>query len=133
MRKYVQFGAGEPFKGPPYQLGYGLGGSFRKFFKWIVPLVKQHAMPHIQRGLADLGRTAMSSVSEFARDVADGKDVQTSAKIHTHKALNSVKEKIENKLNGGKRKTKKSSVIRKTKKQKIFFRKQSKKFDDIFV
>ena len=130
MNKYIQYGGGEPFKGPPYQLGYGLGGSFRKFFKWIVPLVKQHALPQIQSGISDIGRTAMSSVSDFARDVADGRDLKTSANTHASRAISAVKEKIEKKLSGGKRK-RKTRVTRK--KPKFILAKQSKKFDDIFV
>ena len=129
MNKHVQYGRGsDPFRGPPYQLGYGLGGSFRKFFKWIIPLVKQHTLPHV----ADIGRTAMSSVGDFARDVAQGQDLKSSATLHMNKAVAAVKEQVEKKLRGGKRKKRK--IIRKTKpKDKIIIRKQSKKFSDIFV
>lgn len=28
------------FRGDVYQKGYGLGGTFKKFFKWIVPIFK---------------------------------------------------------------------------------------------
>lgn len=125
MNKY---GGGAPFRGPPYQLGYGLGGSFRKFFKWIVPLVKEHTIPHIKSGLADLGRTAIGSVGDFARDVANGQDLHTSAKLHLHNAVENVKHKIEKKLRGGKRK--KRGIIRKN---RIILKKKSKKFEDIFV
>ena len=28
------------FRGTPYQRGYGLGGAFKSFFRWILPLIK---------------------------------------------------------------------------------------------
>ena len=39
------------YRGSMYQKGYGLGGSFRKFFSWIIPLVKKHALPTIESGI----------------------------------------------------------------------------------
>lgn len=35
----------EFYKGSPYQRGYGLGGTFRRFFSWLVPIFKEHALP----------------------------------------------------------------------------------------
>ena len=31
------------FKGAYYQKGYGFGDVFRRFFRWIVPIVKKNA------------------------------------------------------------------------------------------
>ena len=45
-----QLGGYEVFKGPMYQQGYGLGGYFRKFFKWIVPIAEKHVLPHLKSG-----------------------------------------------------------------------------------
>jgi hypothetical protein len=114
MNKY-HFGGGELFRGPAYQRGYGLGGTFRKFFRWIVPLVS----PHIK----DLGRTAMSHVGDFAKDVAAGADLKESASRHINTTVNSLKDKIERKLRGeGKRKLKR---------KKILFKKKT--YNDIFA
>ena len=121
MNKY---GGGDVFRGPPYQQGYGLGGSFRRFFKWMVPLVKQHTVPMLQSGLSEIGRTALGSVGDFAKDVSQGEDVKTAATKHINTAVSNLKNQIENKLSGrGKRKHKKP---------KILLKKRTKKFDDIF-
>lgn len=122
MNKY---GGGDVFRGPPYQQGYGLGGSFRRFFKWIVPLVKQHTLPVIQSGLTEIGKTALGSVGDFAKDVSQGEDIRSSASKHINSAVSNIKNKIEKKLSGQGKK-------RKPKKSKILLKRRSKKFDDIF-
>ncbi len=48
------------FRGSVYQKGYGLGGSFKRFFKWIIPIFKQHALPKIEIGLKQVGSEALS-------------------------------------------------------------------------
>jgi hypothetical protein len=41
------YGDYDVFRGSIYQKGHGLGGNFRKFFNWIVPLFQKYAMPTI--------------------------------------------------------------------------------------
>jgi hypothetical protein len=107
MNKY-QYGGGEAFRGPAYQRGYGLGGSFRRFFKWLVPLVS----PTIK----DLGRTAIGHVGDFAKDVAAGADLKESAARHINTAVNSLKDRVEKKLRGeGKRNIKRKKILIKKK------------------
>ncbi len=36
------------YKGLTYQKGYGIGDQFRRFFNWITPLLKKHALPKIE-------------------------------------------------------------------------------------
>jgi hypothetical protein len=104
MNKY-QYGGGEPFRGPPYQLGYGLGGTFRKFFKWVIPLIS----PSIQ----EMGRKALGHAGDFAKDVAAGADLKEAASRHINSAANSVKDHIEKKLRGEGKKRKRKIIIRK--------------------
>ena len=44
------------YRGSVYQQGYGMGSTFRKFFKWIVPIFKQHALPTIESGLKHVSK-----------------------------------------------------------------------------
>ena len=43
------YGDYDVFRGSIYQKGYGLGGNFRKFFNWIVPLFQKYALPTINK------------------------------------------------------------------------------------
>ena len=125
MNRYRLGGGGDynVFRGPPYQLGYGLGGSFRKFFKWIMPLVKQHAVPALQSGLKDIGSTALSSAGDFAQEVAHGRDVREAAREHFNTAVGTIRNQVEKKLRGGKRKKKRVQII---------LKKHKREYNDIF-
>ena len=39
------------FRAMKFQRGYGLGGVFRKLFKWIVPIFKEKAFPSLLRSI----------------------------------------------------------------------------------
>ena len=42
----IQAGGGPPyFQGKQNQKGYGLGGIFRNIFRWIMPIIKENAIP----------------------------------------------------------------------------------------
>ena len=98
------------YKGSYMQAGYGLGGTFAKFFKWIIPLVKP--------ALASVGNKALDMASDIANDISVGKSFHESAGTRINTALTSVKEDIEKKLKGGKRKRK--IKTRYSKKRDIF-------------
>ncbi len=88
------------YKGSYIQQGYGLGGQFKKFFKWIIPLVKP-ALSHV-------GNKALGVVGDIAKDVSVGKSIHESAGTHINTAVADLKNDIEKKLKGGKRKRKRS-------------------------
>jgi hypothetical protein len=92
------------YRGSYTQQGYGLGGSFKRFFKWIMPLVKP-ALTHV-------GNKALNVVGDIAKDVAVGKTLQESAGTHINTAVTELKNDIEKKLRGnGKRKKRKYKDI----------------------
>ena len=64
------------FRGAPYQRGHGFGDVFKKFFRWIVPIVKQHAGPIA----SSVGKEALKSAINIANDSLDGKNFTTSSK-----------------------------------------------------
>jgi hypothetical protein len=123
----IRGSGGDIFKGPLYQQGYGLGGSMRRFFKWIVPLVKKHAVPALTSGMKDIGATALSSFGDFAKEVASGRDASEAAHHHATNAVNQIKEQVEKKFEG--RGIKRRA---KPKKSKIIIKKHKKSYDDIF-
>ena len=119
-----QFGGVENvFKGPMYQQGYGLGGYFKKFFKWLIPIAEKHVMPSIKSGLETIGKQAIDSASRIASDAVNGRNIQEAAREHVSQAIDNLKSKAENKLAGNGKKRKKFNL------QKIISKKQQK---DIF-
>ena len=112
------------FRGAPYQRGYGLGGTFRRFFSWIIPLVKKHALPALESGAKEVGKTALSTIADIAKDVATGKKFKESAESRIDTAVDNLKEKAENLLNG-------KGINRRRKKKKVTFS-VKKKIQDIF-
>lgn len=111
----------------PYQRGYGLGGTFRRFFSWIVPILKKHALPVVQEGLKEVGKTALGTAADIAKDSLNGMDVKDSFRQRTVSAIDSLKEKAERKLDGRGIKRR-----RKSKKQKYIIIKKRKQLKDIF-
>jgi hypothetical protein len=113
------------YRGAYQQRGYGLGGAFRRFFKWIVPVFQQHALPVLESGAKTVGKEALNSISNIVKDVSAGKNVKESAQEHFNSAMDNLKEKAENALAGRgikrKRKSnKKQFIILKRKNQDIF-------------
>lgn len=128
MNCYYQRGGGGAddhiFRGYPYMQGYGLGANFRRFFRWIVPLVQKHAVPALKSGVTEVGKSALGAISELARDAANGRNIKEAADERINTAVQEIKQKIEKKLEGrGKKKrpaNRKSKLIKR------------KKYDDIF-
>lgn len=74
------------FRGAPYQRGYGLGGAFKRFFSWALPIIKQNLKPTLQH----IGKEVISGVSNLTSDAISGKDVEASAKEHFKQAVKNL-------------------------------------------
>jgi len=106
--KYYKDQINEPvFRGVVFQKGHGFGDVFKKFFRWIVPIVKQHAAPIA----STLGKEALKSAVNIATDTLDGKKLSESSKDRLKESLAN----ISTKYGSGKRKRPKK--ILKAKKQ----------------
>lgn len=99
------------FRGSPYQRGAGFGSVFKRIFRWIVPIIKEHALPVVK----SVGKEALKTAVNIATDTLDGKDFKTSAKDQVKSSLN----KFSDQFGNGKRRT--SSV------KKVLFKKSRKK------
>jgi len=114
------------YRGSPYQHGYGLGGTFKRFFKWLVPLFKKHALPHIESGAKEIGKTALSTAADIAKDAVSGKNIKEAATERINTAVDSIKERAEKALEG-------RGIKRKRKKFKnLVVLKKKSQFKDIF-
>jgi hypothetical protein len=102
-----------------YQGGYGLGNVFKRFFKWIVPIIKDKAVPVLKDVGKKVGESVISGTTNFARDALDGKDIKESAKTRFEETKNDIKSKIEQRGEGiNKRKRRKKLIRTISKKQK---------------
>ena len=72
-----QAGNGLPyFVGSQYQKGYGLGGVFRNIFRWIMPIVRDHAIPVAK----SVGKELLRTATNVAQDTLNGEDFKQSTK-----------------------------------------------------
>lgn len=109
------------YRGVRYQKGFGLGGVFRKLFRYIIPIIKEKGIPILK----SVGETAIKGVSNLAKDALSGKNVKQSAEQRMMESFNELKQKAGMTGNGIKRRRKKLT-------RKVNFNFKKKKHLDIF-
>jgi hypothetical protein len=111
---YQLGGVNHVFRGPMYQQGYGLGGYFRKFMKWLIPITEKHVLPHLKSGLSYVGNEAIDAVNKIAKDTIQGRNIKESTNEHMNSSIENIKRKAEQKLAGegiNKKKKLKNKII----------------------
>ena len=122
FEKYYKNQIDEPvYRGVVFQRGHGFGDVFKKFFRWIVPIVKQYATPIA----SSVGKEALKSAVNIANDTIDGKNLTDSTKERIKESLNILSNKYGNgkKLKITIKTTNMYKKNKKNKKQKIKKRK----------
>jgi len=128
------------YRGSLYQRGYGMGGIWNRLMKWVIPLVTRNAVPLLKEAGKAVGKEALGSVVNIAKDALVGKSVKDSLKENANTAIDNLKLKAydgidnlklkaENALSG------KGIKRRRSMKKMIILKKRNnkrKKFDDIF-
>jgi|688.fasta_scaffold33586_7 hypothetical protein len=104
------------FKGSMYQRGYGFGDVFRKFFRWIVPIIKKNATPVLQ----NVGKEIVKSASNIANETIEGKNFKDSFDENIARSMRNIEE------------TYGKGYKRKKKIEKTSLRKKIKNLRDIF-
>ena len=77
------------FRGVKYQTGHSLGGVFKKLFRFIMPIVREHGLPLLRL----VGETALKGVSNLARDAIKGKKIKENAEQRFKETFNELKNK----------------------------------------
>ena len=126
-----QAGGGDynTYRGSLYQRGYGMGGMFNRFWKWVVPLIARNAVPLLKEAGKAVGKEALGSVVNIAKDTLVGRPIKETLKENANSAIDNLKVKAENALKG------KGIKRRRSMKKMIILKKRNnkrKKFDDIF-
>lgn len=91
--------------------GYGFGSVFRRFFKWIIPIVKENALPVVK----NIGKEAIKSAVNIANDTIDGKTFSESAKSNLKRSLSNLSDQY------GSGKKRKLSEAGNTKQKTVIF------------
>ena len=107
---------------PIIQQGNGVGDVFKRFFKWIIPVIKENAKPILK----NIGKTALKTANNIGHDVLDGKNIKASAKKRILESLNPINQ------SGSRVKKYKKSKKRPIKNKKSLIKIKKTKFNDIF-
>lgn len=75
------------FHGASFQRGSGFGDVFKNFFRWIIPIVKKNAEPHLKT----IAKEALNTVSNIANDKIDGKKLSESSEDRIKETFNKLK------------------------------------------
>ena len=70
------------FHGARFQRGYGLGSIFRGLFRW--------AIPHLQQGAKVIGKKALQTGVNVAKDVLDGDNIKTAISKQAKQAIGNM-------------------------------------------
>ena len=74
------------FEGYRFQRGYGLGGVFKKLYRWFMPILKHHAVPAVKT----VGKELLKGATNLAKDAINGKNIKESANIRFNETLNQL-------------------------------------------
>ena len=108
-KRINQFGGGSNgylmYKGEPFQSGYGLGNAFKSIkrgFKWLLPIIKTHAMPALTSGAKFLGNELVKSAANIANDtIIKNLPVEESIKERANESIENISQNLIKKLSGG--------------------------------
>ena len=107
--------------------GFGLGGLFKNFFRFISPFLnkaKENAIPLLKSAAREIGKEVVKSTYEIAEDGIEGKKFTDSAKERIPTSIDTLKEQAHQKLSGNgyknKRKRKINQSFSKKRKLDIF-------------
>jgi hypothetical protein len=94
------------FRGARNQRGHGLGNWFRSFFRYVVPLLKKHAVPVLKKGATIIGTEAIKTAANVATDKIAEKKFEDARRTRVNEGLENISKQW-NQKGSGKRKKKK--------------------------
>jgi hypothetical protein len=101
------------YVGARRQRGHGLGGIFKKLFRYVMPFIQSHAVPMIKQGVSALGAEAIKTAGNVATDMIKGSDFKNSLRTHSTEAVENLSKRAQSNLqtgSGHKNKNKRKSV-----------------------
>ena len=92
------------YRGNRNQRGHGLGNWFRSFFRFIVPILKKHAVPVLKKGATIIGTEAIRTVANVATDKIAGKKFEESGRERLNEGIDQIAKNWKEQKGAGKRK-----------------------------
>ena len=91
------------YTSPNFQRGFGVGSFFKKFFRWVIPIIKENATPLLGKTLKTVKNEISTGIENFQKDLDDeNKSIKGSVKERIDETFQNLK----NKLQSGKGKKK---------------------------
>ena len=92
------------FRGSRNQRGHGLGNWFRSFFRYVVPLFKEHAVPLLKKGATIVGTEAIKTAANVATDKIAGKKLEDAGRTRINEGLENISQQWNQKGSGNRKK-----------------------------
>ena len=89
------------FIGAPRQRGHGLGGMFKSFYRYVVPLIKNHALPILKEGARTVGSEALKAATNVGLDALKGHSFKESARNNFGSAIQNLSDTAQSKIQTG--------------------------------
>ena len=104
------------FYGHQFQKGYGLGSMFKKLFRWVIPIIKDNAMPVLNNTLNKMVSNINEGVNNFTEDLKNPNfSIKDSANQRFNETVKNIKKNFQS-GKGLKRKSKQLRIIKKKRK-----------------
>jgi hypothetical protein len=94
------------FRGARNQRGNRLGNWFRSFFRYVVPLLKKHAVPVLKKGANIIGTEAVKTAANVATDKIAGKIFEEACRTRVNEGLENISKQWKKKGSGKRKKNK---------------------------
>ena len=79
------------YNGQYFQRGYGFGSMFKKFVRWVIPIIRENAMPIITDKVKAIQSDVSEGLSNFHEDLKDeNKSIKESANVRFNETLNKI-------------------------------------------
>jgi hypothetical protein len=83
------------FQAPYYQKGHGIGSLFKRFFRWIIPIIHDNAEPIVKHAVNSISSNVSSGLSNFINDVKNNKPMGESVNQRFNETLDNLKRNIQ--------------------------------------
>ena len=105
------------FNGYQFQRGYGLGSMFKKLFRWVIPIIKDNAMPILNNTLNKMSSNINEGINNFTEDL---KNPNFSIKASANKRFNETVNNLKNNFQTGKGIKRKTKSFKKIKTKRAY-------------
>ena len=99
------------FQGQRFQKGYGFGALFKKFFRWVIPIIRNNVVPILSKTANVVKSSVNKGMENFENDILDEKkDIKESAHERFKETIQNIKKSLQ--TGSGNKKKKKVKRIK---------------------